>query len=107
VTAIASDGSRASVTSQVNVRPVPLKACFEGSATQGAAPLTVEFDPRCSTGTISKYSWDFADGETSRTRKPTHTFANPGNYQVKLEVSDNQNVLDTFTLNILVTGTVQ
>lgn len=107
VTAIASDGTRSTVTTQVNVRPVPLKACFEGSATQGAAPLTVEFDPRCSTGTISKYSWDFADGETSRTRKPTHTFANPGNYQVKLEVSDNQNVLDTYTLNILVTGTVQ
>lgn len=106
VTAIAADSSRSTASIQVNVRPVPLKACFEGSATQGPAPLTVDFDPRCSTGTIAKYSWDFGDGETSRTRKPTHTFANPGNYQVKLEVSDNQNVLDTFNMNILVTGTV-
>lgn len=107
VTAIASDNSRSTVSVPVNVRPVPLKSCFEASATQGAAPLTVEFDPRCSTGTVSKYSWDFGDGETSRTRKPTHTFANPGSYQVKLEVSDNQNVIDTFNMNILVTGTVQ
>jgi len=105
-TAIASDDSRSTASTPVNVRPVPLKSCFEASSNQGPAPLTVEFDPRCSTGTVAKYSWDFGDGETSRTRKPTHTFANPGNYQVKLEVSDNQNVVDTFTLNILVTGTV-
>jgi len=106
VTAIASDNSRSTATIPVNIRPVPLKSCFEASTTQGAAPLTVEFDPHCSTGTIAKYSWDFADGETSRTRKPTHTFANPGNYQVKLDVSDNQNVIDSFNMNILVTGTV-
>lgn len=106
VTAIASDGSRSTAETPVNVRPVPLKACFEASSTQGPAPLTVEFDPRCATGTVAKYSWDFGDGETSRTRKPTHTFANAGSYEVKLEVSDNQNVVDTFTMNILVTGTV-
>lgn len=107
VTAIASDGSRSTTTLPINVRPVPLKSCFEASATQGAAPLTVEFDPRCSTGTVASYNWDFGDGQTSRTRKPTHTFANAGNYTVKLEVSDNQNVVDSFTMNILVTGTVQ
>lgn len=107
VTAIASDGSRSATGTPVNVRPVPLKACFEATTTQGPAPLTVEFDPRCSTGTVASYSWDFGDGQTSRTRKPTHTFANAGSYAVKLEVSDNQNVIDSFTMNILATGTVQ
>ena len=107
VTAIASDNSRSTAALPINVRPVPLKACFEASSSQGPAPLTIEFDPRCSTGTVATYSWDFGDGQTSRTRKPTHTFAVPGNYSVKLEVADNQNVIDTFTMNILVTGTVQ
>lgn len=106
VTAIASDGSKNSTSTPINVRPVPLKACFEATTTQGAAPLTVEFDPRCSTGTVASYSWDFSDGQTSRTRKPTHTFATAGSYSVKLEVSDSQNVVDSFTMNILATGTV-
>ncbi len=106
VTATASDGSTSTASIPINIRPVPLKACFEASTTQGAAPLTVDFDPHCSTGTIAKYSWDFGDGQTSRTRKPTHTFTNPGNYVVKLEVADNQNVVDDFTMNILATGAV-
>lgn len=107
VTAIASDNSKSIVTTPINVRPVPLKACFEPTASTGPAPLTIELDPRCSTGTIAKYSWDFGDGQSSKTRKPTHTFATPGSYPVKLEVSDSQNVIDTFTMNILVTGQVQ
>ncbi len=106
VTAIASDNTRSTVTTPVNVRPIPLKACFETTQSQGPAPLTLEFDPHCSTGTIAKYTWDFGDGQTSKTRKPMHTFQNPGSYQVKLEVSDNQNVLDSFTMSILVTGAV-
>lgn len=104
VTAIASDGGRSTAEIPVNVRPVSLSACFEVSTSQGPAPLTVEFDPRCSAGTIAKYSWDFGDGESSKTRKPSHTFNQPGSYQVTLEVSDNQNVVNTFTKNILVTG---
>lgn len=106
VTAIASDGGRSTAEIPVNVRPVSLNACFEATTEQGAAPLTVDFDPRCSSGTIAKYSWDFGDGENSKTRKPTHTFSKPGSYQVTLEVSDNQNVVDTYSKNILVTGSL-
>jgi PKD repeat protein len=106
VAAIASDNTRSTAQTPVNVRPVPLTSCYEASTETGAAPLTVEFDPRCSTGTVAKYSWDFGDGETSKTRKPTHTFNKPGSYEVTLEVSDAQNVLDTFTKSILVTGAI-
>lgn len=106
VTAIASDNSKSTATVPVNVRPVPLKACFEPTTSTGAAPLTIEFDPHCSTGTIAKYSWDFGNGQSSKTRKPTHTFVAPGSYEVKLEVSDSSNVIDTFSMNILVTGTL-
>ncbi|MFC1750559.1 PKD domain-containing protein [Pseudomonadota bacterium] len=106
VTAIASDNSRSTASVPVNIRPVSVKACFEPTTTQGEAPLSIEFNPSCATGTIIKYSWDFGDGESSVKRKPTHTFENPGSYKVVLEVSDNQNVIDTFSQDILVTGSI-
>lgn len=106
VTAIASDNTRSTVQIPINVRPVSLTACFQAIPESGNAPLEVEFDPNCSTGTVAKYSWDFGDGSTTKTRKPTHVFNTPGSYNVTLEVTDNQNVIDTFSKNILVTGTL-
>ena len=88
----------------VNVRPISLNACYKAVPESGEAPMEVSFDPSCSTGTVAKWSWDFGDGETTKTRKPKHTFNTPGNYEVMLEVSDNQNVVSTFSSNILVTG---
>ncbi len=106
VTAKASDGKTSTATLVINVRPIALTACFVPSLESGPAPLSVEFDPRCSQGAVAKYSWDFGDGNTSITRKPTETFTKPGTYHITLEVTDNDNVIDTFSKNILVTGTV-
>lgn len=106
VTAIASDNTRSRSEIPVNVRPVPLTACFTALPSSGEAPLEVEFDPKCSSGTVASYSWDFGDGGTTKTRKPTHVFNAPGNYSVTLEVADNQNVINTFSENILVTGSL-
>jgi PKD repeat protein len=107
VTAKSSDGKSSTASIDINVRPPALTSCFKPSIEQGPAPLIVEFDPRCTAGPAAKYSWDFGDGETSRTRKPTHTYQKPGSYQVTLEVADNQNVVNTFSMNVLVTGDVQ
>lgn len=107
VTAITSDNKRASTQLPINVRPVPVKACFQTSMDTGVAPLEVQFDPTCSTGTVVKYNWNFANLGTSADRKPKFTFKNPGEYNVSLEVSDNQNVVDTFTIKITVTGAAQ
>lgn len=88
----------------ISVRQVPLKSCFVPSKTTGDAPLTLTLDPACATGTIAKYRWDFGDGETSVDRKPSHTFENAGTFEVVLEVSDAQNVVDVFSQFITVTG---
>lgn len=88
----------------ISVRQVPLKACFEPSKIEGDAPLTVVFNASCSTGTIAKYRWDFGDGDTSTQHKPTHVFETPGSYEVVLEVADAQNVIDTSSQFITVTG---
>jgi len=47
-----------------------------------ANELTVKFQ-NLSTGAES-YSWDFGDGETSTEENPTHTYADYGDYTVKL-----------------------
>ncbi|MCC6643778.1 PKD domain-containing protein, partial [Candidatus Peregrinibacteria bacterium] len=107
VLAKSSDGKTSSADIIINVRPIALQSCFTPTPDQGAAPLTVEFDPRCAQGAVAKYLWDFGDGETSRIRKPTHTFDKAGSYHVTLEVSDAQNVVSEFSKDILVTGAVQ
>jgi PKD repeat protein len=88
----------------ITVRQVPLESCFESSKTTGDAPLTLTLNPSCSTGTISTYKWDFGDGQTSTERRPSHTFENPGTYEIILEVADSQNVVDTSSQFITVTG---
>ncbi len=58
---------------------------------RGPAPLTVEFDgsaSRDAAGAITDYSWDFDDGSSPATGvAPSHTFTEPGIYQVALTVS--------------------
>ncbi len=103
VTVLASDGKKDEKSINITVRPVAVTACFEANTKNGEAPLTVTFDPGCSKGTIARYTWDFG-GETSRERKPTHTFINPGTYEVTLEVADNQNIIDRFTDTIIISN---
>ncbi len=37
-----------------------------------------------SDGDIDYYSWDFGDGETSSAESPTHTYTQPGSYNIQL-----------------------
>jgi PKD repeat protein len=43
---------------------------------------------------IVLYSWDFGDGNTSTGQIVTHTYANPRNYTVTLNVTDSQGLWD-------------
>lgn len=105
VTAIAADGKRASAKININIRPVSLQACYTANNVTGPAPLIVTFEPRCSTGTISEYRWDFGyDGKTSRQRKPTHTFDLPGTYEVILTVAEENSVVASYKSVITVTS---
>jgi PKD repeat protein len=74
-------------TAQVLVY-MPLHAAFRASATNGQAPLTVQFFDS-STGSFTTRIWDFGDGSKpdSTTQNPTHTYVLANTYTAKLTVS--------------------
>jgi PKD repeat protein len=74
------------IADYVSVEPAPLDAAFRAAPTRGAAPLEVTFTDM-SKGDIAGWSWEFGDGATSDEQNPTHTYATPGTYSVKLTIS--------------------
>ncbi|MFS1512197.1 collagenase [Chengkuizengella sp. SCS-71B] len=54
-------------------------------------------------GTIDFYDWNFDDGTTSTRANPTHTYTTPGNYSVRLTVTDDQGRTDTTVITIRIT----
>ena len=57
-------------------------------------------------GTIQSYLWEFGDGTTSNQLNPQHSYANAGNYTVKLTVTDNQGASSSSSINITVSSIV-
>lgn len=103
VTAITNDNKKAPAEIMINVRSVPVQACFEPSSQSGKAPFEINFNPSCSTGTIVKYSWNFGGLGKSAGYKPSFTFNDAGSYEISLEVTDNQNNVDKFIKTVTVT----
>lgn len=48
-------------------------------------------------GSIVSRQWDFGDGGSSSQRNPSHTYGQPGQYQVRLTVRDNDGASDSRT----------
>ena len=88
VTPIASTAPTAAFTSSVN----KLVAAFDGSGSSD------------SDGTVVAYAWDFGDGTTSTTAKPSHTYATTGDKTVTLTVTDDDGVIGSATKTVAVTG---
>ncbi|MFT7603797.1 MAG: PKD repeat protein [Saprospiraceae bacterium] len=93
----------ATYTSTVTILELPV-ASFEPSTTYGCAALDVQF-VNLSTGALF-YQWNFGDNNTSIDENPTHTFEDPGTYEVTLLATDGNGCYEDFTIfNIIVTAT--
>ncbi len=46
-------------------------------------------------GSVQSWFWDFGDDESSVSKTPKHTYANPGSYLVKLNATSNKGCLDS------------
>ncbi len=60
-------------------------ANFTSNVTEGCFPLTVKFEDT-STGTITNWSWNFGNNNTSTLQDPEAVFTAPGVYDVTLTV---------------------
>ena len=83
----------------------PPKVSFTAVATQagGNQPPSADFDWHCDAlacgftdastdadGSVTAWSWQLGDGETSIQQSPSHTYASPGTYTVTLTVTDDE-----------------
>ncbi len=64
-----------------------LRADFSMNATEGPAPLAVQFTDR-SSGNPTRCFWSFGDGVTSDAVNPLHVYQRAGSYTVRLWVWD-------------------
>lgn len=82
---ITGTGCLDSITKQVEVlAPPPCQAAFSFSS---ESPESLEiFFTNESSGMINGYHWDFDDGTTSNEENPLHTYSQPGDYLVWLNI---------------------
>lgn len=84
-----ADGTTCQSDGVVEVGPAEFTCSIDATPTRGPAPLGVEFEAEIIGGqTPYAFLWDFADGKTSTTQDPVHTFDEPGLYPVQLQVID-------------------
>ena len=57
-------------------------------------------------GVVVSRSWDFGDGNTSTQRNPSHTYAQAGEYTVRLTVRDDDGATATTTRTVRVCGSI-
>ncbi|KYG73835.1 hypothetical protein AWW68_14275 [Roseivirga spongicola] len=66
-------------------------ADFTATPIFNCGPLTVNFTDASSisgANTITSWAWDFGEGSTSTSQNPSHVYDKPGNYTVKLRITD-------------------
>ncbi len=83
-----------------NQSPVATAAA---NPTSGPTPLSVAFSSAGSAdpeGQPITYAWTFGDGGTSTDPNPTHTYTQPGQYTVRLTVSDGVNTTNALPINV-------
>lgn len=91
-----------SVVQQIRIAP-NVDARFTTPAT-GCAPYNALFTNTSLAG--QQFFWDFGDGGTSTATSPSHLYANPGTYTIRLIAVDNAtcNIRDTAFQTITVSG---
>lgn len=78
-------------------------ASFGAHPQSGCVPFTAEFDAKWAMdpdGTIVDYEWDFGDNKTGSGSTISHNYGQPGTYQVKLTVTDNDGKTHEKTLPV-------
>ena len=100
-----SESTTAPASPQAQVNPeaatAGLNAAFSMSPkTGGDVTTNFKFNASASTGSISKFSWNFGDGSSDTGKTTTHKFKNDGTFTVKLTVSTKNGAKDTLNKHL-------
>lgn len=88
VTVLTDKGKRDSKEILIVVRDIELQADFSLNPKTPKAGEKVFFDASASQGEITRYYFEFGDGQISRVVKPEHIYERAGSYTVALEIYD-------------------
>jgi gliding motility-associated-like protein len=71
---------------------------FTASDSTGCFPLPLQFTDKStvSGAAITKWQWDFGDGDTASAQNPFHTYHSPGNFSVTLNVTSDKGCSKSF-----------
>jgi gliding motility-associated-like protein len=97
ITLFAKDvyGCEKKIAKSAYINVVKPTASFSVAQSTGACPpFTASFQD-LSQPDISKWAWEFGDGKTSVLRDPANIYLKPGNFDVKLTVTDVNGCTDT------------
>jgi PKD repeat protein len=86
-----NEANSASETLTVNVVPPPVPAeivTLSANPNPGTEGESISFSSNVRGDTPVDYRWNFGDGETAQSDSPTHTYDEPGTYQVTLNVQN-------------------
>lgn len=96
-----SDGKDGTATAGVTVTVESADEPLAASFVYDCVDLTCSFtDTSTDDGSITGHHWDFGDGNQSTAADPSHTYANPGGYDVTLTVTDDSGNQDTSSTNV-------
>jgi len=101
LSAISNQGCMSSMVNTLVIHPLPSIIFSPGAACVNSPIQTINASS-ITPGSITSYTWDFADGSTSALFNPNHTFTNSGTYVVTLTAQSNQGCINSGTRNFTI-----
>jgi PKD repeat protein len=92
-------GATDSISKAITVSWPPLNPQVSANKTIGTEPTSIKFTPVCEYAT--DFSWDFGDGTTTDVDTPTHTYTNPGRYDIQITASNPEHTNTTTHTNYI------